>query len=72
MLTDKNIERRIRYRLRKHGMKMHKVNDHGRVIYQILEIGEDPKDHADDDYGWFTLDKALDYAEELAEKEHAE
>lgn len=72
MITDANIERRIRYRLKKHGMKLHKVNNFGNVWYQVLEIDEDPKDHADDEHGWFTLEKLLEYAEELAEKEHEE
>lgn len=70
MITNENIERRIRYRLKKHGLKMHKVNNYGNVWYQVLEIDDDPKEHADDEHGWFTLDKLLEYAEELAEKEH--
>lgn len=71
ILTDRDIERRCRYRLARHGLRMKKLegND-GRPVYYLYEIGgDDSKPDEDDHYRWFSQDKLIDYCEELAEKE---
>ena len=60
MLTDKDIERRCRYRLAKHGMRFHKLGSY----YQVY-MTDDPEDTKE-----YTLKALLDYCERLAEKEH--
>lgn len=74
MGNDLQLERRIRYRLKKHGMKLHKTprNEYGDVWYQVLDTNEDPKDHADDEYGWYKLDKLWEYCGELEQEERAD
>ena len=59
MLTDRDIERRCRYRLAKHGMRFHKSGK----CYLVYEI-DDPEETAE-----YTLKALLDYCERLAEKE---
>ena len=69
MLTDRDIERRCRYRLERNGLRMHKVEGNGEPAYYLYEIGgDDSRPEDDDPYRWFSLDKLLDYCEELAEK----
>ena len=71
MASDLNIERRARYRLKKHGMKLHKTkNDYGETWYQVLGIDDDPKEHTDDEYGWYKLNGLVDYMLELEEKDY--
>ena len=40
----------------------------GKFIYQVLDADEDPKDHVDDEYGYFTWEELLNYDSELTEK----
>ena len=71
MLTDAQIVARLRGRFRKFNLKIHKLKEKdycGNVLYQVLDIDDDPKDHEEDEYGIFKLDKPLDYASELEEK----
>ena len=71
MLTDAQIVARLRGRFRKFNLKIHKLKEKdycGNVLYQVLDIDDDPKDHEEDEYGIFKLDKLLDYASELEEK----
>lgn len=67
-LSDADIERRCRYRLEKHGMRMHKINSFDEPLYHLYYIGED-KRIPDDEASFFTLSKLLDYCERLAENE---
>ena len=62
------IEHRARYRLKRHGLRLHKQhNDRGEPMYYISEIGGDQSAPADDDfYRWHSLNRLLDYVEELA------
>ena len=59
MLTDRDIERRCRYRLAKHGMRFHKSGE-GYFVYQVDN---------DEETMEYTLKALLDYCERLAEKE---
>lgn len=71
MLTDAQIVARMRGRLRKFNLKIHKLKEKdffGNVLYQVLDVDEDPKDHEEDEYGVFKLDKLLEYVSELEEK----
>lgn len=72
-LSDEQIERRIRRKLDKFGLKLHKLRTksfNGKTLYQVFEIDDDPKDFADnDDYKCFTLDELLYYIEELEANE---
>ncbi len=68
MVTDKDIERRCRYRLAKHGLRVHKVAGNNGPIYYVYEDGADDS-IPEDDRAFMRLEKLLDYCEELAEKE---
>lgn len=59
MLTDKDIERRCRYRLAKHGMRFHKQAG-AYLVYMV----DNPKETKE-----YTLKTLQDYCERLAEKE---
>lgn len=74
MIDSKTIESRARYRLKLHGMNLHKrLNDRGEPMFYISEISGDQSAPADDDfYRWHTLDRLLDYVEELAVKDAEE
>ena len=75
MVTDYLIERRIRYRLERHGMKMHKCYDTAthKTSFFIFEIGGDDTRPADDEqHRWFSLEELNNYCEELEEKEKEE
>ena len=71
MLTDTNIERRCRYKLQKHGMRMHKeTNEQGRAVYCLYDIGGNDTRLDDLEHGrWFFIEELLAYCEELEEKE---
>ena len=71
MTDERTIERRARYRLWRHGLRLHKQhNDRGEPVYYFSEIGGDQSAPADDDfYRWHSLKRLLDYVEELAEKD---
>lgn len=71
ILTDREIERRCRYRLARHGLKMKKLTgDDGFPVYYLYENGgDDTKPDDKDSYRWFSQKKLIDYCEELAEKE---
>ena len=62
MLTDKDIERRCRYRLARHGLRFHKQKDGGYLVYDI----KDPEKTK-----WYHLNGLISFCETLAEKEHA-
>ena len=70
MITDKQIERRCRYRLEKHGLRAHKINSLGEPLYHVYYIGEDER-IPDDEASFFTLRRLQDYCERLAEREKA-
>lgn len=73
MLIDCDIERRCRYRLRLHGMRLRKERDsYGRPIYYIINETDDERPDDDDTYRWLSLDRVLKYCEELAEKDAEE
>lgn len=68
MVTDRDLERRCRYRLAKHGLRFHKVAGNAGPVYYVYEDGGDdtiPEDGA----AFMTLNKLLAYCEELAERE---
>lgn len=67
--TDSMIERRCRYRLSMHGLRMHKrkTND-GESYYYLYEHGQDDSPPEEDDR-YFTLKRLIDYCEDLAEKD---
>ena len=68
MVTDRDIERRCRYRLAKRGLRFHKVAGDNGPVYFIYEEGGDDAIPQDENR-FFTLDRLLDYCEELAEKD---
>lgn len=59
MVTDRDIERRCRYRLAKHGMRFHK-RDGAYLVY----MADNPEEEKE-----YTLKALQDYCERLAEKE---
>lgn len=72
-LTDADIERRCRYRLSRHGLRMKKVKgEQGPVYYLYEDGGDDTQPDDNDSYRWFDLHSLLDYCEELQEKEAEE
>lgn len=67
---DERIERRCRYRLDKHGMKLHKErNERGEAVYYLTDEINTERPDDDDGYRWLTLSELLEYCEELAEKD---
>lgn len=71
MITENKIERRCRYRLRLHGMKMHKtLNDLNTPVYYVIEeyLDEWPK-YSEDKGSWYNLDGLRVLCEELQEKD---
>ena len=68
VLTDADIERRCRYRLSLHGLKMHKVKGDYGSAYYLYEDGDDDSE-PEDDFRYMTLDQVYDYCGELAEKD---
>ena len=73
MLTDRDIERRLRYLLAKHNLRFHKIPGSRGPIYYVYEIGADdsPPDDSKDSR-CMDLDELLEFAAELAEKEATE
>lgn len=68
MVTDVQIERRCRYRLDKHGMKLHKEkNEYGQPVYYITSWEYPDRPDDDDTRSWLSLDQVLNYCEELKE-----
>ena len=66
MITDTNIERRCRYRLARHGLRVHKVKScYGPVFFACY--GDDNPPEWQRHY--MDLDGLLDFAEVLAEKD---
>lgn len=63
-----NTERRCRYRLGLHGMKLRAVPGNHEPLYYIFEDDEDNSVPADD-CRFFTLDQIGEYCDELAEKD---
>ena len=70
-MTTDVIEHRARHRLRLHGLRLHKRrNQQGEPVYYISPIDGDQTAPADDDfYRWHSLERLLDYVEELAERD---
>lgn len=72
MLSDEQIVNRLRGRLRKHGAKIHVVSAEQCVghqkLYQILPKDDNPVDHVNDEYGFYTLNKLIEAVENLDEK----
>lgn len=68
-LTDAAIERRIRYRLNRHNMRMHKIDGFNGPVYYFYTIGEDDSVPDDNEGRFFTLMQAAEYCEELEQKE---
>lgn len=73
MLTDRDIERRLRYLLKKHSLRFHKIPGSRGPIYYVYEIGAD--DSLPDEFEasrCMDLDELLELAAKLAEKEATE
>ena len=73
-LTDEDIERRCRYRLKRHGLRMHRrKNADGTTFYWLYEInGDDSEPDANNPLEaqrFFTLKRLINYCETLQEKE---
>lgn len=70
MLTDTQIERRCRYRLAVHGMKLRKAkNDYGTTVYYIVDDFNTDRPEDDDPYRWMNLDMLSCYCTKLAERD---
>ena len=69
MLTDIQIERRCRYRLSRHNLRVHKVAGNHGPLYFAYEIDGDDSP-PDREFGrYMSLWGLLNFAEELAERE---
>lgn len=71
MNTDYNAERRCRYRLAKHGLRLHKIcNKQGDNYFAIFNDGENIRGILDDSYR--KLDSVIEYCSklELREREY--
>lgn len=67
MKTITSLERRCRYRLGKHGLRVHKVQGNAGPVYYAEEIGCNVPERM---RRYYDLDGLLVWAEELEEKEH--
>ena len=68
-LSDRDLERRCRYRLSLHGMKMRKVKGNsGQAVYYLYENGMDdsPPEY---DSAYLILDQVVEYCGELEEQD---
>lgn len=68
-LSERDLERRCRYRLSLHNTKMRKIKgDNGQSVYYLFEDGFDdsPPEY---DSAYLTLDQIMDYCEELEEQD---
>ena len=69
ILSDLDIERRCRYRLGLHGLRLHKErDDYGRYWYYISKSRDDERPE-DNSMRWMKLDGLLNYCERLEEKD---
>ena len=66
MITDKNVERRCRYRLARHGLKVHKVKECCGPVFFACYDDDDPPEWQ---RHYMDLYELLDFAEVLAEKD---
>ena len=69
ILSERDLERRCRYRLSLHGLKMRKVKGNNeRAVYYLYENGMDdsPPEY---DSSYLTLDQVSEYCEELEEQD---
>lgn len=64
MVTNRDLERRCRYRLEKHRLRFHKVAGNAGSVYYIYEDGADDA-IPEDDRAFLSLDMLLAYCEEL-------
>ena len=69
MVTNHQIERRCRYLLSKHCLRVHKVQGNRGPVYYAYEVGDD--DPPEWMRHYMDIDGLLDFAEEIAEKEFA-
>lgn len=70
MISISTIERRFRYRLKLHGLTLHKAKiDSGDSMYYISEEGFDDRPDNDDPNRWLTFDQLECYCTKLAEKD---
>lgn len=61
------LERRCRYRLGLHGLRLHKLRD--KDTYYVTEASNDERPDPDDPYSWQPLGKVEEYCEELEQKD---
>ena len=70
MIDIATVERRYRYRLKLHGLSLHKVkNDYGDPVYYLTDEGDDTRPDDDDPNRWFSFDQLSEYCAKLAEKD---
>ena len=69
MITDMNIEKRCRYRLARHGLRVHKMEGIREPIYYAYEVGGDDSPPDPETGHYMSLWNLLELAEYLAEKE---
>lgn len=70
MVTDEIIERRFRYRLNKHGMKLHKeVNAWGKPWYYITDEDDQERPDDDDQNRWLSFSEVESFVEKLAQED---
>lgn len=70
MISDETFERRFRYRLNKHDMKLHKEkNYYGIPVYYITSYEFPARPEDDDNYRWMTFDEVERYVAKLAEQD---
>lgn len=70
IVDEATLERRFRYRLKVHGMTLHKEKDeYGKSVYYITDEVETGRPDEDDQYRWLTFSDVESYCAELAEKD---
>ena len=68
-LSERDLERRCRYRLSLHNMKMRKVKgNNGQAVYYLFENGLDDSP-PENDSGYLILSEVMEYCEELEEQD---
>lgn len=70
MISTATIERRFRYRLKLHGLTLHReANESGEVFYYLTDDTNQDRPDSDDQASWYSFSEMVEYCERLAEED---
>ena len=70
MVSTSTLERRYRYRLKQHGLILHKEkNDYGEVVYYLTDENNPDRPDDNDNHRWYNFKGIEEYCQELAEQD---